>query len=179
MPTTNTHVPLWGGSCWAQDDGVLVSCRVSQYNLYYKAHSQDERILVTKFCDVRGFRLSLFIYHAVSDFSVLWYFHRWVVGWMDSSSHTRIHIYSPTLISTGRLMRKPIEFNHSSTYFGFFFENAAETELVKNAKLKQGCILQYKMRSCQNQNQHNKGVKNGLFLRFPTSKCLPPNKTSM
>ena len=51
---------------------------------------------------------------------------------MDSSSHTRIHIYSPTLISAGRLMRKPFEFNHSSTYIGFSFENAAETELVKN-----------------------------------------------
>jgi len=24
MPTTNSHVPLWGGSCWAQDDGVLM-----------------------------------------------------------------------------------------------------------------------------------------------------------
>ena len=80
---------------------------------------------------------------------------------MDSSSHTRIHIYSPTLISAGRLTRKPFEFNHSSTYIGFFFENAAETELVTKTKLKRNCILQYKMRFCQDQNQHNKGVKNG------------------
>ena len=80
MQTTNSHVPLWGGSCWAQDDGVLVSCKVSQYNLYYKAHSQDERILVTNFCDVRESRLSLVIYEAVSTFTV---FDIFTDGWWD------------------------------------------------------------------------------------------------
>ena len=94
---------------------------------------------------------------------------------MDSSSHTRIHIYSPTLISAGRLTRKPFEFNHSSTYIGFFFENAAETELVKNIyETETELHLTIELRFCQNQNQNNKGVTNGLFLRFPTSKLFAP-----
>ena len=57
-----------------------MSCMVSKYNLNYKAHSQDERILVTNFCDVRESRLSLFIYHALSDFSV---FDIFTDGWWD------------------------------------------------------------------------------------------------
>ena len=178
MPTTNTHVPLWGGSCWAQDDGVLVSCRVSQYNLYYKAHSQDERILVTKFCDVRGFRLSLFIYHA--DFSVLdILIDGWWDGWTLHLTQEFISTHLPwsqlagwwenqlNLITQAHILAFSLKMLLKLSWWRIY------------TKLKRNCILQYKMRFCQNQNQHNKGVKNGLFLRFPTSKCLPPNKTSM
>ena len=25
MPTTGSHIPLWGGSCWLQDGSLLVS----------------------------------------------------------------------------------------------------------------------------------------------------------